>query len=166
MKWRATGWQRHTMRGVFSSTLKKKLGLSLASAQEERGRVYRIAEPASARSWQSIMRELGSTLAGRRPFPVETAIGNDGARKPGLGGGEAEIAGLLDRSARELLWPGTNCTAPARLWASAATCSSELLPLICKSVPMAARAPRCGVACRAWPERQRKALWPSILVSS
>ena len=42
-----TGWQRHTVRGVFSGTLKKKLGLILASTQEERGRVYRIAEPAS-----------------------------------------------------------------------------------------------------------------------
>ena len=42
----ATGWQRHTVRGVFSGTLKKKLGLRLASAKEERGRVYRIAEPA------------------------------------------------------------------------------------------------------------------------
>jgi hypothetical protein len=42
------GWQRHTVRGLFSGTLKKKLGLTLASAQEERGRVYRIAEPASA----------------------------------------------------------------------------------------------------------------------
>ena len=42
----ATGWQRHTVRGVFSGTLKKKLGLALASAKEERGRVYRIAEPA------------------------------------------------------------------------------------------------------------------------
>src|SRR6266404_2500861 len=39
-----TGWQRHTVRGVFSGTLKKKLGLPLASAKEERGRVYRIAE--------------------------------------------------------------------------------------------------------------------------
>src|SRR5271169_7028725 len=39
----AMGWQRHTVRGVFSGTLKKKLGLTLASAQEERGRVYRIA---------------------------------------------------------------------------------------------------------------------------
>jgi len=39
------GWQRHTVRGVFSGTLKKKLGLTLASAKEERGRVYRIAEP-------------------------------------------------------------------------------------------------------------------------
>ena len=42
-----TGWQRHTVRGVFSGTLKKKLGLSLASAKEERGRVYRIADPAN-----------------------------------------------------------------------------------------------------------------------
>ena len=42
-----TGWQRHTVRGVFSGTLKKKLRLTLASAKEERGRVYRIAEPAS-----------------------------------------------------------------------------------------------------------------------
>ena len=42
------GWQRHTVRGLFSGTLKKKLGLTLASATEERGRVYRIAavEPA------------------------------------------------------------------------------------------------------------------------
>ena len=39
-----TGWQRHTVRGVFSGTLKKKLGLTLASAQEGRGRVYRIVE--------------------------------------------------------------------------------------------------------------------------
>jgi hypothetical protein len=44
----ATGWQRHTVRGVFSGTLKKKLGLTVASAKEERGRVYRIAEPARA----------------------------------------------------------------------------------------------------------------------
>src|SRR6202043_3705168 len=43
----ATGWQRHTVRGVFSGSLKKKLGLTLASAKEDRGRVYRIAAPAS-----------------------------------------------------------------------------------------------------------------------
>jgi Protein of unknown function (DUF3489) len=42
----ATGWQRHTIRGVFSGTLKKKLGLTIASANEERGRVYRINGPA------------------------------------------------------------------------------------------------------------------------
>jgi hypothetical protein len=39
-----TGWQRHSVRGVFSGTLKKKLGLTLTSAKEERGRVYRIVE--------------------------------------------------------------------------------------------------------------------------
>src|SRR5262249_2026036 len=38
----ATGWQRHTVRGIFSGTLKKKLGLTLGSAKEERGRVYRV----------------------------------------------------------------------------------------------------------------------------
>jgi Protein of unknown function (DUF3489) len=42
-----TGWQRHTVRGVFSGALKKKLGLTLASTKEERGRVYRIADPAN-----------------------------------------------------------------------------------------------------------------------
>src|ERR1700730_7216792 len=42
-----TGWQRHTVRGVFSGTLKKKLGLFLASAKGGRGGVYRTAEPAS-----------------------------------------------------------------------------------------------------------------------
>jgi Protein of unknown function (DUF3489) len=40
-----TGWQRHTVRSIFSGTLKKKLGLTLASGKEERGRVYRIATP-------------------------------------------------------------------------------------------------------------------------
>ena len=44
----AMGWQRHTVRGLFSGTLKKKLRLTLASAQEERGRVYRIAAPEHA----------------------------------------------------------------------------------------------------------------------
>ena len=34
------GWQRHTVRGLF--------GLTLASTQEERGRVYRIAAPEQA----------------------------------------------------------------------------------------------------------------------
>ena len=38
----ATGWQPHTVRGLFSGTLKKKLGLTLASVREERGRIYRI----------------------------------------------------------------------------------------------------------------------------
>src|ERR1700686_1793574 len=44
----AMGWQRHTVRGLFSGPLKKKLGLTLAWAHEERGRVYRIAAPEQA----------------------------------------------------------------------------------------------------------------------
>jgi hypothetical protein len=40
----ATGWQPHTIRGLFSGTLKKKLHLNLSSAQEDRGRVYRISD--------------------------------------------------------------------------------------------------------------------------
>ncbi|HZK89402.1 MAG TPA: DUF3489 domain-containing protein [Stellaceae bacterium] len=40
----ATGWQPHTVRGVFSGALKKKLGLAVVAAKEERGRVYRIAQ--------------------------------------------------------------------------------------------------------------------------
>src|SRR5436305_10326381 len=44
----AMGWQRHTVRGLFSGTLKKKLGFALSSATEERGRVYRIAAPEQA----------------------------------------------------------------------------------------------------------------------
>jgi hypothetical protein len=38
-----TGWQRHSIRGVMSSILKKRLGLTVASEKEERGRIYRIA---------------------------------------------------------------------------------------------------------------------------
>ena len=40
----ATGWQPHTVRGVFSGALKKKRGLAIVAGKEERGRVYRIAE--------------------------------------------------------------------------------------------------------------------------
>jgi hypothetical protein len=43
-----TGWRAHTVRGVFSGALKKKLGLAIASAKEERGRVYRITAQADA----------------------------------------------------------------------------------------------------------------------
>jgi hypothetical protein len=39
----ATGWQPHTVRGLFSGALKKKFGLAVIAAKEERGRVYRIA---------------------------------------------------------------------------------------------------------------------------
>ena len=38
----AMGWQRHTVRGLISGALKKKLGLQVISEKTERGRVYRI----------------------------------------------------------------------------------------------------------------------------
>jgi len=41
----ATGWQPHSVRGVMSGALKKKLKLKIASEKvERRGRVYRIVE--------------------------------------------------------------------------------------------------------------------------
>jgi len=40
---KAFGWQTHTVRGVLSGVLKKKLGLKVVSTDAEGGRVYRIA---------------------------------------------------------------------------------------------------------------------------
>jgi len=41
----ATGWLKHTARGVISGQLKKRLGLNVVTAaDDERGRVYRIAD--------------------------------------------------------------------------------------------------------------------------
>ena len=40
---RATDWQLHSIRGMMSGILKKRIGLSIASEKEERGRVYHIA---------------------------------------------------------------------------------------------------------------------------
>ena len=39
----ATGWQNHSVRGAISGSLKKRLGLTITSGMEKRGRVYRIA---------------------------------------------------------------------------------------------------------------------------
>ncbi len=38
----ATGWQAHTVRGMISATLKKKLGLNIVSSQRNGERVYKI----------------------------------------------------------------------------------------------------------------------------
>jgi hypothetical protein len=40
----ATGWQKHSVRGAIAGSLKKKLGLTVATRKEaDRGTVYRIA---------------------------------------------------------------------------------------------------------------------------
>lgn len=40
----ATGWQRHSVHGVMSGVLKKRLRLPLITQYGERGRIYKIAE--------------------------------------------------------------------------------------------------------------------------
>ena len=40
----AMGGQRHTVRGLISGALKKKLGLDIVSEKTDRGRYYRISE--------------------------------------------------------------------------------------------------------------------------
>jgi len=44
----AMGWQRHTVRGLISGALKKRLGLDIVSERTDRGRFYRISEGRSA----------------------------------------------------------------------------------------------------------------------
>jgi len=39
----ATGWQKHSVRGVISGALKKKLGLQVTYYKEGRGKIYRVA---------------------------------------------------------------------------------------------------------------------------
>lgn len=40
---KATGWQRHSIHGLMSGVLRKKLKLTITSEQQERGRVYIIS---------------------------------------------------------------------------------------------------------------------------
>lgn len=44
----ATGWQAHSVRGVLSGTIKKKLGFDVTSETSEAGRIYRIQKGAGA----------------------------------------------------------------------------------------------------------------------
>jgi hypothetical protein len=39
-----TGWQPHSVRGVMSGVLRKKLGLNVVSTKDEDGRRYHIAQ--------------------------------------------------------------------------------------------------------------------------
>ena len=46
---KALGWQPHSVRGIISGVLKKRLGLTVTSEKAEGGRVYRVA-PAETRA--------------------------------------------------------------------------------------------------------------------
>lgn len=56
---KAAGWQPHSVRGFFTSVIKKRLGLNLVSAKVGNERVYRIADDGSA------MRQVSRENAGR-----------------------------------------------------------------------------------------------------
>jgi hypothetical protein len=115
-----TGWQCHTVRGVFSGTLKKKLRLTLASAKEERGRVYRIAEPASILKPKSTRLRLASTLASRRPGSVQTVAGKTDCKTQTWPSLITKLRGWLIGRQRSCGVPGGHCITPDRLWASVA----------------------------------------------
>lgn len=41
---KATGWQKHSVRGAISGALKKRLGLNVVAEKSDTGRIYRIAK--------------------------------------------------------------------------------------------------------------------------
>ena len=47
---KATGWQRHSVRGFFAGVVRKKLGLTLTSQKAEGERRYHLAAPRPSRS--------------------------------------------------------------------------------------------------------------------
>jgi hypothetical protein len=47
---KATGWQRHSVRGFFAGVVRKRLKLNLESEKTDGGRVYRIIDKAGVGS--------------------------------------------------------------------------------------------------------------------
>jgi Protein of unknown function (DUF3489) len=45
---KATGWQRHSLRGFFAGVVRKRLGLPLSSQKSDANRIYRIVQGAKA----------------------------------------------------------------------------------------------------------------------
>ena len=117
-----TGWHRHTVRGVFSGTLKKKLGLTLASATEERGRVLphrRAGERMMRRTQDATARQHSGELS-----PVPGRGGNRTSRPASEHVAEidGQIAELFNARRRSCGLHGANCIAPARRRGSVAIC--------------------------------------------
>ena len=159
----ATGWQRHTVRGVFSGTLKKKLGLTIASAKEERGRVYRINGPAMKPSFHEASARRNS--GGPSPVPGRGGDREYQPRSADIAKLEGDIIGLVDRSTQDLrlAWRQVHRTEPPPGLSRDLLIRALLIG--CKSKPMAGQAGRSSVACRRWPESSRRAAGPPVPVA-
>jgi len=111
---RATGWQRHTVRGVFSGTLKKKLGLTLASAKEDRGRVYRVDR--TGNPMNPAIHDASARPRAGEPSPVRRRNGNrhDRPSRPDITEVEHQLAGLVNQSTQDLrvAWRQLHHTGP------------------------------------------------------